>query len=315
MYYIGIDIGGTGIKAGIVKENGEIIHKSSIPTAKNSDCASLGKDIAALTESIVREAGISMDDVRSVGMGCPGSVDDKNGIVTYANNINLKNAPICAEVRKYIDKEVYINNDANCAALGEFFALNDKDVKDFIAVTLGTGVGSGIILDGKIFTGYNGAAGELGHTVLISGGEACTCGRRGCWEAYASATALIRDTERAAKANPDSVLRTLIEDNGGAANGKIPWDALDSGDRVAKEVTDRYISYVAEGIVDAINSFRPQVVAIGGGISRQGDRLLNPIREYVDKYSYGCEFIAPPKIVIAKLGNDAGIVGAAFLGR
>lgn len=315
MYYIGIDIGGTGIKAGIVDETGNIIFKDSIPTSKDADYIGLSKDIAYLIKGILDKSSISLDDISSIGMGCPGSVDDKNGIVTYANNINLKNAPLCLEVKKYINKEIYISNDANCAALGEFFALDDKAVTDFAAITLGTGVGGGIIIGGRIFAGYNGAGAEIGHTVLVSGGEPCTCGRRGCLEAYASATALIRDAERTAKANPNSHLARLIEENGGRANGKIPWDAMDMGDSAAKDVIERYVFYVAEGVVDIINSFRPQVVAIGGGICRQGDRLLTPIKEHVAKYSYGAEYIEPPKVVIAKLGNDAGIIGAAFLGR
>jgi len=313
MYYVGVDIGGTEIKAGLVSEKAEIILKKSISTPKNADYTILAKSIAELVYTIISD--VTMAEVKSIGIGSPGSVDSKRGIVTYANNINLMNAPLLKEIRKYIDKEIYIDNDASCAALGEYFALNDDSVKDFIVVTLGTGVGSGIIMDGKIFSGHNGAAGELGHMVLFSGGEQCTCGRRGCWEAYASANALIRDTRRASKANPDSLLNKLIELNGGNVSGKIPWDALDAGDKTAKEVTDKYIFYVAEGIVNVINSFRPQVVAIGGGVSNQGERLLKPIREIVNKYSYGSEFIKPPKIVIAKYGNDAGILGAAFLGR
>ncbi len=315
MYYIGIDIGGTGIKAGIVDEAGNILFKDSIPTSRVADYVVLAKEIADLTKAVIDKAGVSLDDISSIGMGCPGSIDDKNGVVTYANNINLKNAPLCSEVRKHIDKDIYISNDANCAALGEFFALTDKSVTDFAAITLGTGVGGGIIINGRIFAGYNGAGAEIGHTVLVSGGESCTCGRKGCLEAYASATALIRDAERAAKANPSSHLARLIEENGGRANGKIPWDAMDMGDSVAKEVIDRYVFYVAEGVVDIINSFRPQVVAIGGGICRQGDRLLDPIKEHVARFSYGAQYVKPPKVVIAKLGNDAGIIGAAFLGR
>lgn len=315
MYYIGIDIGGTSVKAGLVTEKGDIICKCSVPTASGADYKRLSEDIASLINQLTDEANVPMSEIISVGMGCPGSVDDRRGIVTYANNINLKNAPLCSEIKKYIDKDIYISNDANCAALGEFFALEDESITDFAAITLGTGVGSGIIINRKIFAGYNGAAGELGHTVLVSGGEKCSCGRRGCLEAYASATALIRDTERAARENPDSVLCKLIEENGGKANGKIPWDAVLMGDEVAKRVTDKYIFYVAEGVVDIINSFRPQVVAIGGGISRQGDRLLNPIKEYVAKYAYGSEYVEPPRVVIAKLGNDAGIIGAAFLGK
>ena len=313
MYYIGIDIGGTGIQAGVVKENGEIICKNGIPTAAGAHYSELAKNIADLVVAVVKEAGISMDEVKSVGMGSPGSIDDKNGVVLYANNLNLLNAPLCAEVGKHIDKPIYIGNDANCAALGEFFALEDENITDFIAVTLGTGVGGGIVIDGKLFTGSNGVAGELGHMVTVVDGEDCSCGRKGCWEAYASATALIRDAERAGASNPDSLLAKLIAENGGKANGKMVWDAKNAGDKAANEVIDKYIQHIAEGIVNLINIFQPQVIAIGGGVSAQGDNLLNPVKACVADRCYGNLKIAD--IVMAKLGNDAGIVGAAFLGK
>ena len=230
MYYIGIDIGGTGIKAGVVKENGEIICKSSIPTEQGADYTFLAKQIADLSFEVIKEAGITLDEVKSIGMGCPGSIDDKNGVVLYANNINLLNAPLCAEVAKYIDKPVYIGNDANCAALGEYFALNDES-----------------ITDGKLFTGSNGVAGELGHMVTVVDGENCSCGRKGCWEAYASATALIRDTERAGKANPDSLVAKMIAENGGKGSGKTAWEAMRAGDATGKAVVDTYVKHIAEG--------------------------------------------------------------------
>ena len=253
--------------------------------------------------------------MESIGIGCPGSIDDKMGVVIYANNLGFKNAPICSELKKYIDKPIYINNDANCAALGEFFALNDDYVEDFIAVTLGTGVGGGVIIDKKLYTGFNSVAGELGHTVIVVDGEQCTCGRKGCWEAYASATALIREAEKAAANNPDSLLAAMIKENGGKANGKIPWDAMQSGDEVGKQVIDMYVKYVSEGIINLINTFQPNVVAIGGGISRQGDNLLTPVRKYIEDKCYGGGLVPASKIVMAQLGNEAGIIGAAFLGK
>lgn len=313
MYYIGIDIGGTGIKAGVVKENGEIICKSSIPTEASEDYTFLAKQIADLTVAIIEEAGISMDEVKSVGMGAPGTTDDKRGMVVYANNLNLNDAPLCEEVGKYINKPVYIGNDANCAALGEYFALNDESITDFIAITLGTGVGGGVVLGGKLYTGFNGAATELGHMVISVDGEDCSCGRKGCWEAYASATALIRDTERAGKANPDSLVAKMIAENGGKGSGKTAWEAMRAGDAVGKAVVDSYIEHIAEGVANLINIFRPQVLAIGGGISKEGDNLLKPVIEHLDGKCYGGVIVT--EIVMAKLGNDAGIVGAAFLGK
>ena len=256
-----------------------------------------------------------MDEIKSIGIGCPGSINDRDGIVYYSNNIPMKNAPIVAEMQKYIDKPVYIGNDANCAALGEYFALADDSVKNFVAITLGTGVGGGVIVGGKLYTGFNGIAGELGHINLCFGGEPCSCGRNGCWEAYASATALIRDTERAAKENPDSALAALIAENGGKANGKIPFDAAQSGDATGQKVVDNYIKYIGEGLIDIINIFQPQIIAIGGGVSNQKDKLLNPLKEYVFSRTYGAGLAPSTEIIIARLGNAAGIVGAAFLGK
>ena len=315
MYYIGIDIGGTGIKAGVVKENGEIICKSSIPTEQGADYTFLAKQIADLSFEVIKEAGITLDEVKSIGMGCPGSIDDKNGVVLYANNINLLNAPLCAEVAKYIDKPVYIGNDANCAALGEYFALNDESITDFIAVTLGTGVGGGIVIDGKLFTGSNGVAGELGHMVTVVDGENCSCGRQGCWEAYASATALIRQTKQAMIRFPNSIMWQMVEDDINKVNGRTAFDAMRQGDEAGKQVVDKYIYYVSVGVTNNINIFQPEVFCIGGGISKEGDNLVEPLNKYYNGDNYGRSLQNKTVIKTAILGNDAGIIGAAFLGN
>ncbi len=315
MYYIGIDVGGTGIKAGVVTPEGKIIKSLAMPTQKDADYKVLIKDMADLVFKTIKEAGVSIDDVESVGIGFPSAVDEKKGMVIYTANINLNNAPVVHELKKYIDKPIYIGNDANCAALGEYFALNDDSVENFVAVTLGTGVGGGIIINKKLYTGSNGSAGEIGHIRLVTDGEKCSCGRDGCWECYASATALIRDSKKAALENPDSLLAKNIEKNGGRSNGKLVFDTAKDGDPTAKAVIDEYVKYIGEGIIDMINIFQPSVIAIGGGVSRQGDNLLNPIKEYIKGKTYGTSYIEPCKVTMAKLGNDAGIVGAAFLGR
>ena len=315
MYYAGIDLGGTGIKVGIVTEKGDIIAKQSAPTERNAGYEAVCKAMADLTLKVLSDEKIPLDEIKSIGIGCPGSVDDKTGVVYYSNNIVMTNAPICDEVKKYIDKPIYIGNDANCAALGEFFNLNDESIESFVAITLGTGVGGGVIIDKKLYTGFNGMGAELGHICISMDGEPCSCGRDGCWEAYASATALIRDTERAAKANPGSVLAKMVDENGGKANGKIPFDAAGAGDEAGKTVVNNYIKYVGEGLVDIINIFQPNIIAIGGGICNQGDNLLVPLKEYVEKRTYGAGIVTSTEIIIAKLGNDAGIIGAAFLGK
>lgn len=313
MIYFGVDIGGTGIKVGAVSTDGKLLYMDSAPTQASLGYEVLASDIAGLINKIMADKGISLDEVGGIGLGCPGSIDDRKGVVIYSNNINLTNAPLCDEVKKHIDKPVYIGNDANCAALGEFFALNDDSVEDMVAITLGTGVGGGIIINKKIFTGSNGVAGELGHTTLIMDGEQCTCGRKGCWEAYASVTGLNRDAVRAAENAPDSLLAKEIAANDGKSNGKILFGCAKEGDETALAVLDRYAKYVAEGIIDLINIFQPEYVVIGGGVSAQGDYLLDPIKKYVAAGTYGGDLVKTAEIRMAKLGNDAGIIGAALL--
>lgn len=315
MYYIGVDVGGTGVQAGVVTEEGKIINTCSMPTDRSADYTVLMKNIAELIETVVSSARLGMDDIKSIGIGFPSAVDDKKGEVVYTANINLSNAPVVAELKKYIDKPVYIGNDANCAALGEYFALGDESISNFVAITLGTGIGGGIIIDKKLYTGSNGSAGELGHIRLVANGEKCSCGRDGCWECYASATALVRESIKAAEENKNSALYKNIVSNGGRSNGKLIFDTADSGDETAIAVIDSYIKYIAEGIIDIINIFQPSVIAIGGGVSRQGDKLLNPIKKYIEGRTYGAPFITPCTLTMASLGNDAGIVGAAFLGK
>lgn len=216
--YIGIDLGGTNIAVGLVNEQMEILAKDSAPTASERGYEAIVKDMAALCEKVVKEAGTTMQAVQAVGIGAPGSIESENGVVAYANNLNMHHVPMASELQKYFDLPVRIENDANAAAYGEF-VINGGDVKDFVFITLGTGVGGGIIIDKKIYSGFNGAGGELGHMTLIQGGEMCTCGNPGCWEAYASVTALIRQTKDAMAKNPDSLMCRIAEEQG-KVNGR-----------------------------------------------------------------------------------------------
>ena len=314
MYYLGVDIGGTSIKAGLVTEKGHLVYKETTPTQKDAGYKALAKDIADLVFSVFSKNNMSQDEILAIGIGYPGSVDNENGTIIYSNNISVdKGSPIREELRKYIKKPVYLGNDADCAALGEYFAIGDEKIKNLVAVTFGTGVGCGIIIDKKIYTGSNGSAGEVGHTVIVMDGEECTCGRKGCWEAYASVTALIRDAKKAASDNPSSLLCQRINENGGNPNGKMVFDCAQSGDETSKKLLDRYIRYIGEGIVNLINIFQPEYVVVGGGISNQKDALIDPVKEYVSSRIYGAGRILCPKIVAAKMGNDAGIIGAALL--
>ena len=310
--YIGIDLGGTNIAAGVVDEKGNILYKDSIPTIKERHWSEIVRDMAKIAEKVVIESGHTLADIKAVGIGCPGSIDKARGVVVYSNNIVMSNVPMAEEFRKYIDLPVYLENDANAAALGEYTVCEDG-LDSFVFMTLGTGVGGGIIFDGKIWSGFNGAGAEIGHQTLVFGGEPCTCGRRGCLEAYASVTALIRQTKEAMAAHPESMMNEWAEKKG-KISGRTAFECASRGDAAAIEVRDRYIEYVAEGICSIVNVLQPRILAIGGGISREGDALLEPIKKYFNENDYNKDM---PKtdIRIAKLFGDAGIVGAAMAAK
>lgn len=313
MYYIGVDLGGTNIATAVVSEDFKIIGKASVPTNAPRPAEEISKDIAKSVELAIENAGVSKDEINSVGIGSPGAVNAKDGVIVYSNNLGFENTPLVALVEKYTGLKCFVENDANAAAYGEFVAGSGKGAKDFVAITLGTGVGGGVIIDGKIFSGWNSFGAELGHNILIKDGEPCTCGRNGCWEAYASATALIRQTKRAMESDKSSKMWEIAGsiDN---VNGKTAFDGMRAGDKTATEVVNNYIEYVACGIVDVINIFQPEFICIGGGISKEGENLRKPIEEYANKYRYGRNAEKKTQIKMAELGNDAGIIGAAFLG-
>lgn len=308
--YIGIDLGGTNIAVGLVDETGKIIAKDSTPTLSERGYGEIVEDMAKLSLKLLKENGIDVSEVKAAGIGSPGSVDAKNGKVLYANNLKFKDTPLRTELQKYINVPVAVENDANAAAYGEYKATGAK-CECFIAVTLGTGVGGGIVIDGKIYRGFNGAAGEVGHTTLVTDGVLCSCGKKGCWEAYASVTALIRQTKVAIEKHPESLMTTLMKNNNNEVSGRTAFDAAKQGDPVAKEVVKNYVKYVADGITDMINIFQPEILVIGGGISREGEYLVQPVREYVKANGYNKGALPMTKIQAATLLNDAGIVGAA----
>lgn len=315
MLYAGIDLGGTNIAAGLVDENGQIVIKGSVPTGKERPYGEIIKDMAELIKELMDSAKVTLNDVKSIGIGSPGTPDNARGILVYANNLpDFTNVPLRAEMQKHLDLPVILDNDANCAALAESMAGAAKGARNSVTVTLGTGVGSGVVIDGKVYSGFNYSASEMGHMVICAGGVLCTCGRRGCWEAYASATGLIEQTKEAALKNPESLINRIIEGDLDKIDAKTAFDAARQNDPVAKQVVEKFIGYLAEGIVNLINIFAPDVVVIGGGISKEGEYLLAPLREIVKRYVY---FKGEPQTDIraAKLGNDAGIVGAAMLGK
>lgn len=302
--YIGIDVGGTNIAAGLVNDKGELLEKCSAPTLKERTPEEIASDMVNLANSLIQKA----DTIDGIGIGIPGTVNDKEGTIVYAVNLNMDGFNLAKHIQKSIDVPVHLANDADCAAFGEYVSYgNDR----FVFISLGTGVGGGIIIDGKLYTGFNGMGSELGHMTIIKDGEPCGCGKRGCYEAYASVTALIRDTKRAMEKNPDSIMHDIARERG-KVSGRTAFDAFRRGDKAAEAVVKQYTEYVAEGIVSIENILEPEVIVIGGGISKEGDYLLKPICEYVAKNRYN-KHLKQTEIKVAKLYNDAGIVGAAML--
>lgn len=312
MYYIGIDLGGTNIAVGLVSEDGNIVAKKHTKTLAERPFEEIIKDMANCTLSLMDEQKVTVDDIQSIGIGTPGSVNAENGVLVYANNFKYgRDVPMRKIMQQYIPKPVYLGNDANVAALGEVIAGAAKGFNTAIMVTLGTGVGGGIVIDGKIYTGQYSAGAEIGHIMLVHDGEQCSCGRKGCWESYASATALIRQTKAAMMSDPDSLMNTLTSID--KVSGRTAFDAARKGDRTAQQVVNKYIEYIAEGLVDIANIFRPEVIIIGGGICNEGEYLIKPIEEFLDTHIYGKGLNPRQKIAVAQLGNDAGIIGAAMM--
>lgn len=313
MYKIGVDLGGTNISVGVVDSENIIVGRGRVKTKASRTAEEIFADMAKAIEMSMNDANIKIEDVESIGIGAPGSVDKATGEIVFANNLNFHHVQARQLLQQYFSVNVFIDNDANCAALGEAVAGAGNGKKNFVAITLGTGVGSGIIVDGKIVTGCNDAGGECGHMVIAVDGEECTCGRKGCWEAYAAATALIKQTKKAMLEDKSSAMWQLAGGDIDAVNGRTAFDGMRTGDATAKKVVDTYIKYVAVGTVNVINALQPDMLCFGGGICNEGDTLLDPIREYVKRERYSRYADKQTEICRAILGNDAGIIGAALL--
>lgn len=312
MRYIGVDIGGMTVKAGIVDSDGHILFKDTAVTRVSAPGEEIVADIAALVRKVAAEGGVGLSELGGIGVGSPGSVDDEAGVIRYSCNINFRETPFVELMRRELGvRNIAISNDANCAALGETLFGAGKGARNSVTVTLGTGVGTGIVVDGRLLTGNRSAGAEGGHVIIKAGGEKCGCGKRGCFEAYASATALMRLTERAAERHPESLLAELVKEEG--VSGKTAFIAAKRGDKAAKRVVNTYIRYIATGLVGFANVFYPEVFIISGGISKEGDGLILPLKKLVRKNVYGAEYNPPIDVVAAALGNDAGIIGAAAL--
>ncbi len=315
MYYLGIDLGGTNIAAGVVNENYEIIGRGKMKTNAGRSDDLILDDMAEAARMAVKDAGLELKDIASVGVGSPGSVNPYTGVIATSNNLGFSNLPMGKMLKERLGFNCYLENDASAAAYGEFIAGAGVGTKNFVAITLGTGVGGGIIIDGKLFSGANLAGGELGHTVIVMDGAQCTCGRKGCWEAYASATGLIHLTQASMQSNKNSVMWELAEGKLENVNGRTAFDAMRKNDEAGRAVVELYIRYVACGLINTINTFQPEIICIGGGISKEGDNLLIPIQKIVEAERFSKNVENQTQVKIAKLGNDAGIIGAAFIFR
>ena len=313
MYRIGVDLGGTNIATGVINEKNEIIGRGKVKTRAPRPAEAIFDSIKEAVDMAVANAGVDYRDIVSVGIGTPGSVNKDTGAIEFSNNLQFNNVPAKQMLEERLNKPVYLENDANAAALGEAVAGSGNGVKNFVAVTLGTGVGSGIIIDGKIYRGSNFCGGEMGHMVINVDGIPCNCGRKGCWEKYASATALVSQAVEAMEGNKASLLWQTCDGDLNKVEGKTIFEAYDMGDAVAKAVVDKYLYYVAVGLANVINALQPEAVCIGGGISGQGEKILAPIRDIVKAERYSVYAEKQAAIVPAALGNDAGIIGAALL--
>ena len=310
MMYLGIDLGGTNIKGGVVDERGAILREASRPTRVEQGPDAIADGIAAVIREL--EQG---ERFAGVGLGCPGTVDDESGEVVCAFNLGLIHYDLRGALEARTGYSIRLGNDANVAALAEASVGAGRGAHSTVVITLGTGVGGGVVLEGRMLTGWTGAASELGHMVIEEGGAECTCGRRGCFEAYASATALIRMTRAAMDAHPDSAMHVVAAENG-AVDGRTAFAAKERGDAAAAEVVNAYIRSLASGVTNIINIFFPEVVAFSGGVANQGEALLTPLREEVHRQEFGYRYVKRhARLVQCELGYQSGVIGAALLAK
>lgn len=314
-YCIGIDLGGTNIAGGIADLDGNLLLTDSLKTGLPCPAEDIADRIALLCRRMTSALELPLSDAAWVGIGAPGSVDVDTGTVLYANNLEFSNVPLGRMVQDRTGLTVHLGNDANVAAWGEYCAGAGKGSSSMVMLTLGTGVGGGVVLNGKLLTGCNGAGAELGHFVIDMQGRECNCGLRGCFEQYGSVTALIRQATEAMAGHPESRLWELAGGDAAKVTGKVILAAYDAGDETAVQVVRAYVQYLCIGVTSIINIFQPEVLCLGGGISRRGDVLVEPLKEYNALHGYGRSCPKQPRILSAKLFGDAGIIGAALLGR
>ena len=313
MVYIGVDLGGTNIAVGVVNEKWEVVAQASTKTLASRPYQEIIRDMAVCADKALSQLGLTHNDVNSIGVGIPGAADEEGNVI-FCTNLGWKDIPLRTELQKYINKPVYVGNDATVAGLAESYAGVSAGCSSSVFLTLGTGVGGGIIIDGKPWNGVHGVASELGHMILVAGGEPCSCGNRGCLERYTSATAIIRMAKQQVLQHPDSMMHDLCGGDVTKLNAKMVFDAAKEGDPVATKVFNRYADNLAQAIYTIIAFLDPEMIVLGGGVSKAGSFLLNAVKERLPRYLL-FKTLPCPEIEIARLGPDAGIIGAAMLGR
>lgn len=312
--YLGVDVGGTNLAAGLTDEAGNILHKVSRPVDKTMDGQALCGEIASLCRQAAREGGVDAEQLQGIGVGFPGLVDDRTGVVVRTPNMPFENTQFRTLFQRELSLPVRLGNDANCAAIGEYWAGAARGKDPAVVITLGTGIGGGMVAGGRVFTGFAGSGMEVGHMLTQPGGHPCGCGSCGCWEQYGSATALIRMTKEEMDRDRDSLLWTLCGGQLDRVEGRTPFQAAQKGDQAAQCALERYLEGLSQGLINLVNILQPEIICLGGGISHAPEHLLlEPLRARVLAGSY--DKTKPTAIVRAALGNDAGIVGAAMLCR
>lgn len=311
-YIIGVDIGGTNIVCGLIdtKHPEHILAKSSVKTLAPRSCDSICDDIFDMCIKLCEQANISYSDIESIGVGCPGII--QNGVVKFAGNLHFTDEPLAELLTAKANKPVTLCNDGSAAAYGEYICGAGKGRSSLIAVTIGTGIGGGIIINGKIFEGFNNAGSEIGHIIIEKDGRQCGCGNKGCFEAYCSATALIIDTLTAMQINKASKMWSLCGGDISRVSGKTAFEGARLKDKTAEDVIDGYLEHLAFGVHNLITLFQPEVICLGGGISNEGEALLNPLLEKISKMSITPEETPSTTVMLAVLGGDAGVIGAAM---
>lgn len=311
---LAIDIGGTSMKGALVDRQGHLSSRFVVPVVPGEEQESaLDRLIASAKESL--QSLSEGDRVIGIGCGVPGGINTFTGVCDYASNLGWKNLPVARILSDKLSLPCKIDNDANAAMLGEIQFGQEKAYRNAILLTLGTGIGGGIFVNGQLYVGNEGKGAEIGHMVIVAGGIPCPCGRKGCFETYASATALTREAKKAIEAHPESLMAEEVR-KGVKIDAALPFECAKKGDEVAQQVVDQYIEYLGVGCLNLIDIFRPEVIVLSGGVSKQGENLRQPLERYLEKFGYGFGVDKAPKVdvKISRLGADIGIYGAAALG-